>query len=47
MRVNYIRDGLTEEFHTFGFVQYSRLDEFCDKTRITCALAQNPYKQAF
>lgn len=32
MRVNYIRDGLTEEFHTFGFVQYSKLDEFCDET---------------
>ena len=32
MRVNYIRDGLTEEFHTFSFVQYSKPDEFCDET---------------
>lgn len=32
MRVNYIRDGLTEEFHTFSFVQYSKLGEFCDET---------------
>lgn len=31
MRVNYIRDGLTEEFHTFSFVQYSKLSEFCDE----------------
>ena len=32
MRVDYIRDGLTEEFHTFSFVQYSKLDKFCDET---------------
>lgn len=32
MRVNYIRDGLIEEFHTFSFVQYSKLDSFCDET---------------
>lgn len=32
MRVNYIRDGLTEEFHTFSFVQYSKPDKLYDET---------------
>lgn len=32
MRVDYVRDGLIEEFHTFNFVQYSKLNDFCDES---------------
>lgn len=32
MRVDYVRDGLIEEFHTFNFIQYSKLNDFCDES---------------